>query len=258
MARTATPEFLRARQLQPHRAAGRNCQMPDDVLDQHLLLGAKATTDSRLDDPDTANRQVQQGGDHASHVKRHLGRRANDEPLVGIPPANGDVGLDRDLLHLMYVVGVLENTVGAGKTGLDIAELGLDVMHRIPGSGINTNRIALVMNDWRAGLYGFNFVKYGRQHLILDLDQLEGSFGDFKGIGRHGSHPISNVANLVVEADLVVRRRVRVGLASRRILDALDVLVVDDCPDTGQGERLCIIDGDDTRMGMGACQQFCV
>ena len=56
------------------------------------------------------------GGEHAPHVERNLGRGADDETLVLVEPGDRDVWFDWALLHLVDSEGVLEHVVGVAPT----------------------------------------------------------------------------------------------------------------------------------------------
>ena len=52
-------ELLMAVEFEAYRSPGRQGEMSDDVLDQHLLLHTEPPTDPGFDDPDLAHRQPQ-------------------------------------------------------------------------------------------------------------------------------------------------------------------------------------------------------
>ena len=111
VARARRGQLLLARVLEPHRAAGAQGEHPAQVLDEDLLLAAEAAADARLDHADAADGDAEQGRDDAAHVERHLGGGAHHQAVVLVEPGDGDVRLDRGLLHVGDAVGLLEDAL---------------------------------------------------------------------------------------------------------------------------------------------------
>ena len=178
MARAGAGELLGAGVLKTHRPAGRNGQVRTEIFDQHLLLAAEAAADARLDHADALDRQPDQRGDHAAHVEGHLGAGADHHALVFVPVGDDDVRLDGCLLHLMYMIGALENMIRRGQPLLHIAVTGVDGDGDVAFDVGHAHRVRLVVDDRRAGLHGGDGVEDRGQHIILDFDQVERSPGD--------------------------------------------------------------------------------
>ena len=258
MARARAGKLLLAGVLKAHRPAGRQGQMGAEVFDQHLLLAAKAAADARLDHPDLAQGQTKQRRHHAPHVERHLGAGANHQPVVLIPPRQHDVRLDRRLLHLLHRVLALEDMGGLGQCGLHVAVIDMQVVDEVALRIVNFDGVRLIMHFRRAGLHGCHRVKHGGQHLVLDLDQLQRLLQDLGRLGGDDGDAVADMAHLVVQADLVVGRRVGIALPARGIDHARHIHVGEHGMHAGQGACLGGIDTLDAGVGMGAGEQAAV
>jgi hypothetical protein len=78
----AGEELLRPGQLQLHGAVRGDGQVGGDVLDQHLLLGTEATSDTRLDYADVLDLHVDERCQHPAGVERNLRRGPDDHAFV--------------------------------------------------------------------------------------------------------------------------------------------------------------------------------
>ena len=114
------------------------------------------------------------------------------KPFVAVPPADGDMGLDRRLLHLVHVIGLFKDMIRLRETLFNVANLGLNVMHDIALGIVNVFGIRFVVNHRRAWFYSFVLVKNGRQHLILNFNQLERLLGNLQGIGGDSGNSIAD------------------------------------------------------------------
>src|SRR6266568_1712084 len=76
---------------------------------------------------------------------------------------------------------------------------------------IGVSRIRLVQLG-RAVAHSFQWIKYGWQHLVLDLDQAEGLFCDSGCLGCDEGDPITNVAHSTIKQIGVVRGWFWIGL----------------------------------------------
>ena len=99
---------------------------------------------------------------------------------------------------------------------------------------------------------GVVLIEHGWKHVVGDVEQRDGLFGYFDGLGGNGGNAVTDVSHLVVKADLVVRLRVGPRLAARGVFDARRVLEVEYGVDSGKRRGCCVIDVDDAGMGMGA------
>ena len=251
-------ELLGPGVLEAHRAARGDGQVGGQVLDEHLLLAAEAAADAGLHHPDAAHGQANEGGDHAAHVEGHLGAGADDQPVVLVPPAHHHVGLDAGLLHLVDPVLALVDEVGIGQGRVHVPVLHVDVDGDVALGVVDVHRVRLVVDHRRAGLHGLLRVEDRGQHLVLHFDELQGLLHQLRRLGRHDGHPVPHVADLAVQAHLVVGGRVGVALAAAGVDDPLHVLVGEHRVDAGQGLGLGGVDGDDAGVGVGAGEEAAV
>ena len=121
---------------------------------------------------------------------------------------------------------------------------------------VSALHIVLVVNDGCVAGNRLVLIQHEGEHLIGHVDEGDGFFGNFDGLGRHHGYPVTDVTYLVVEAHLVVGRRVGVALATRRITNSLDVPVMKHRMHAGQGPRLRIIDRQDASLGVRAVKHL--
>ena len=143
------------------------------------------------------------------------------------------MGLNRRLLHLVDVIGMLENVVSLGKALLDIARFGMNVMDDVALPVMDFVGVFFVVDDGRARFHSLVLVENGRQHLIIHFDQFERGGGDFWRLGGHGRYPIAHIAHLVIKTDLIPRWWIGVTLPAGGIFDAGHILVMDDGMNAG-------------------------
>ena len=258
MARPRGGELLLARQLELDRPAGREHEMADDVLDQHLLLAAEAAADARLDDADPLDRQAEERRDHAPHVERHLGRRCGGRAARRRRASRSVTWGSSAQCATRWTWKVCSKTCSARANAPSMSRTVLPstccamfrAASRMPGESLSS---------WMTGAPGstrLGRVEDGRQHLVGDLDQPAGLLGQLGRLGRDGGDAVADVAHLVVEADLIPRVRVRPALARRGVLHARRVQVVDDGVDARQRARGGVVDRDDPRVRVRAAQHL--
>ncbi len=97
------------------------------ILDQNLLLAAKAAPNARLDHPDALDRKPQHRRQHAPDMKRHLGAGADDQAVIFIPVGHRDMRLDMRLLHLGHPVIRLKDALRLSKAFFYIANIDPDL-----------------------------------------------------------------------------------------------------------------------------------
>ncbi len=164
--------------------------------------------------------------------------------------------LDRHLLDLMHAIGVLEHPVGLSETVLHIAALGLDVVDDVAFAIVDLGGVILVMDDGRALDHGLELVEDCGQDLVGHIDQPHRFIGDLRRLGCHRGNPVTDVANLRVEAHLVVRMGVGPALAAARVLDPRRVLVVQNRMNTRKRQRCAVVDIDDVGVGVRASEHL--
>ena len=232
--------------------------MRAQVLDEHLLLAAKAAADARLDDADLARGQTQQRCDHTPHVEGHLCACSDHQAVVLVPPAQHDVRLDCGLLHLVDAVLALIDVRGPGQRGVDVAEVHVQILRHVARSIVDLHGVGFVVDDRRPRLHGLHRVEDGGQNLVLDLDEFQRLLENLGRLGGDDSHAIADMAHLVVQAHLVVGRRVGVALPAGGIQHALHVLVGQHRVHARQRQRLALVDAHDAGVGVRAGEQAAV
>ncbi len=201
VARAGGQELFFAGGFVEHRPAGGDGQVGGHVFDEHFLLAAKTAADARLDDADALDRQAEHRREHAAHVEGHLRGRADDQPVVFIPPGDGHVRFDVRLLHLGHFVHAFEHPVGFGEAFFHVADVDADFGGQV-AAGVAVGEVdvfRLVVDDRRARLEGFFRVEDGRQFFVFHVNQRQGLLGDFGCFGGHEGHPVADETHLVVQ-----------------------------------------------------------
>ena len=181
------------------------------------------------------------------------------EPLVSVQPAGRDVRLDSAVLDGRDVEGLLEDPIGGGEGRLDVGDgRTLDVSSTVPSGVEDPDAVGLVVDQRRVLGQRLPRVEHGGEDLVGHLDPAAGLLGELDGVGRHRGDAVADVTDLVVEAHLIPRIRVRPALAGRRVLHPRRVREVQDGSDAGNRARLGVVDRDDPRVGVGAAQHLCV
>ncbi len=147
--------------------------MGHEILDQHLLFAAEAAADTRLDHADATHRQSDQRSDHAAHVEGYLGAGADDQAVVFVPPGECNMRLDVGLLHLLDSVFAFVDKGGASQGSVHVAVVDEEMDGHVVLGIMHAFGVRLVVDDRRARLHGCLWVEDGRQHFILDLDQVQ-------------------------------------------------------------------------------------
>ena len=98
-------------------------------------------------------------------------------------------------------------------------------------------------------------VKHRREHLIFHLDETQRLAGQLWGLGRYHCHPVSHVAHLGIQNNLIKRGWLGVALTAGSVFDTGDILIGQDSVNARQ--RACSADlySRDAGMGVGAGEQ---
>src|SRR5262245_7113927 len=102
MARTRSGEFFFTGVFVNYRSFGSNRQMSWNIFHQHFLLAAEAAADTRLDDTNSFDWQIQYRREHSPYMERDLCGGTNDQTIVFIPISHADMGLDVCLLNFRH------------------------------------------------------------------------------------------------------------------------------------------------------------
>ena len=98
MARRRADELLLAGEFELDRLAGLEHGERDDVLDQHLLLGAEAAAHALAEHAHLGRIEIEQAGERASRQKRRLRARPDIEAARVVQPADRAVGFQMRVL----------------------------------------------------------------------------------------------------------------------------------------------------------------
>ena len=112
------------------------------------------------------------------------------------------------------------------------------------------------MDDGSAGGDGLDLVEDTREDLVGHRDSPAGLLGELERLGSHRGHAIAHMADLVVEAHLVPRRRVGPALPTRGVLHPRGVEGVEHGVDPRQRSGLGVVDGQDAGVGVRAAQHL--
>jgi len=156
---------------------------------------------------------------------------------------------------LLDVEGPLEHVGGRVERRLDLGVghgLAGDLARDVAGGVEDALGVGLVVDDRCAGPDRLDLVEDGREHVVGHLDPSARLLGDRHALRGDRGDPVADVADLVVEADLVPRSRVRPALAAGGVLHAGGVERVQHRVHARQGARLGVVDGDDARVGVRA------
>ncbi len=114
MPRRGRDELLLAGQLQLDRSSGLERRERQNVLDEHLLLAAKAAADAFAEHADLVQGKPKDVRQRAAGQERHLRGGADIEHAGSIEPGEAAMGLQRRVLHAVAVEGRL---IGDGRRG---------------------------------------------------------------------------------------------------------------------------------------------
>ena len=199
-------ELLVALQSEAHRLARLAREPRRDGLDRRVDLPAVGTAQRAHDHAHVGRGKLEKVGDLGLDPVRRLGGVPERQSLVA-PAGDNNVRLHRHVLDGRAVEGVLDDDLGLGEAGVDVA-LALDELvddvgaleARLSGEDVGAaagQRARPLVKDGRARLERGLDVEYGRQHLVLHLDQVQRLFrGGIVGRGN-GRHDVTHVAHLV-------------------------------------------------------------
>src|SRR5712671_7547973 len=138
---------------------------------------------------------------------RHLCAADDDHTLVAIQVGNTDMWLQYRMRNERYEVFSFDDDIGLVHGGVKIAMpdnfMCCDIMCCI----VNTAQVFACIGMSCVGfvqlrgtiLAGFKWIKYGWQHLVIDIYQAEGFFSKGRSLGSDKCHPISNITYVIVE-----------------------------------------------------------
>ena len=229
-------------------------------------LAAEAAAALHRDDPDPVLGDAEHVGRLRARVEGALRARPEGEEPGGVPLGQHGVGLEVPLVDHRHAVGLLEHQVGLGEALRHVAPLEPRLLGdvgrlRRPGLGRGDGharvgeRLAPVglgpqLGDRRgARLHRRDRVDRRREHLVLDLDQVERLLGDRQLVGGDRRHRLAR-------EDDAIDRQHRVGPGGRLVLQLRDVRRDQDRPHAGQRPGPARVDLEDAGVGVGAAQEL--
>ena len=204
-------EFLLAGGLELHgpsvRLAG---QTGEERLEVDAGLAPEATADVRYDDAHFVVGKLEGVTEQVPDGERRLSARPDGHLVAGFPLDDGDVSLQRDVLHRRVGVVALDDPVRLGETGLDVTlayprDIG-DVRARLRAEGGLDVLVAaeVGVHPGGVGIKGFELAQHRRQDLVLDVDQVDGPAGDVQALSRHRGDGLAEMPGLALGEDGLV------------------------------------------------------
>jgi len=118
------------------------------------------------------------------------------------------------VLLLGGVILPFKNMFGFFKGFVDVAEIRLDVTDYVAFGVKNAFGISFGMHHHGAGFQGFLGIDHRFQHLVIHFNEFKGLLGDFQALGGHHGHAVAHVTHGVIQANLVIRQRLRITLSA--------------------------------------------
>ena len=166
------------------------------------LLGAKAAADARLDDLHLRLRNVERLRDHATHVERYLRGGSHRDAAERVGRREGAEGLHGRGLRGLAGVGALKDDVALGECLVQVAKVAGTAAHQVARDVAalreHKGHVALGV-DHDVVIECLGKVEQRLEHLVVDLDELEGLVGGLLGLGGDDRHLLVLVAHEVLE-----------------------------------------------------------
>ena len=179
-ASVGSKELFLARKHQAYRPLAGPSERGHMGLVVEAAFAAKAASEMRHDDPHAAGGHLQRFADPRSRIVRHLGG-GPDSDLVAFPLGHNGARFDRRGVAPVGDVTTLDDVVGRGHSGFDIA-LGngrkrcvVAIAHQHVARAVSR---PIGMHKWRIGAErGFHIDNHG-QWLVFDDDGIDCLLGD--------------------------------------------------------------------------------
>ena len=221
-------------------------------LDHHVLLGAEAAADVRLDHLHLAPAQAQGLGDDAPHDVRDLGGGVDDDAAVAVHEGEGGLVLQVAVLDDAGLELPFEHPVGGAELRVDVPVLGAERADDVAGP--------LLVQHRGAFLHGVLGGEHERQHLVLHVDEVQRLLGREQVHRHHRGDGVAHEPGLLGEDQPVghipVGHVQGPGVPGGAELAGGQVLGQDDRLDPGQGPGPVRVDAGDPGMGVGAAQDL--
>ncbi len=224
-----------------HRAAGLPREEREEDLDGDVLLAPERAADHRPADAHLVLRYAEGAGDRAE-VLDHLRGDADVDHALFVDPRDAGVRLEVGVLDERHPERVLDDQVGFGHAGLEVA-----LADRVPADDV-----VRLEQDRRPGRHRLFRIEDRGQVLVLDLDPAERLLGEGDRLRGDERDRLADVADRLERQDRRVRAGAHcaAGLAGQVgvQLRAFDVLAGEHARDAGQRPCLRDVESDDPRV----------
>ena len=198
-------EHLVAGHRDLHRAAGFLRQQRRDRLQIDDGLAAEPAADLGRGAAYVADRLVQQLGGQRADDEMALARRPDLGLPVGIDAHAAGMRLDIALMHRGGLELLLDDHVGLGEAGIEIADLEFELfrdVRRLGRGRLDAARDHVLEQQRRVFLHRLVDVDRVRQHLVIDIDQRQRLFGG-GGVDRgDGGDRMALIEHLLARHDV--------------------------------------------------------
>ena len=251
-------EHLLAAHHHLDRAAGLAREDQRQRLEVDDGLAAEAAADLGGDRAHVAQLRSGKLGRHVTDHEVALAA-APDRDLSALDVDDAGVRLDVALMHGLGLEVALDDDVGSGEAGIAVAELVLERAGDVGGgsrSRLGADAAHVLVQDWGTRLQGLVNVDDPGQHLVVDLDQLEGVGRDSVRYRRHRRDRVTHIERLLARHDVAaVEAQVLDAEGGRLVPWELDEVLADhDGLHAGERQGLVGVDGPDAGMGVRAAQ----
>ena len=176
-----------------HRAAGLHRAQRRQRLDDHVDLAAEPAAHHAADEPQPVGRELEDDRGVVEAEVDRLGVGVDGEPAVGLGDGDAAGGLDRGVLDRARAVHALDDVVGLGEPGLDVAEPDLALRVAL----VDERVVAPVGHDRGAGRERLLHVEHGGQLLEVEAHRGGGLDRGRLGLGEDRDDRLAHVADAV-------------------------------------------------------------
>ena len=173
-------------------------------------LGAVSAAQRVNQDVDAFRWQAEHVRDLLAYEVGHL-RRRPDRQLLTVPAGYRDVGLERAVMQGRAIKHVLVDDVGLTEAKLNVPLAYLHVIDEVGAvleAEAGRGRLLVVadflVHDGRARLQRLDYVKHGRQFLVLDLDQPRCLRRGVRTVRHHRGNDVADMPRLIDRHDRLI------------------------------------------------------
>ncbi|MGY4357638.1 hypothetical protein ACVW0J_004131 [Bradyrhizobium sp. i1.7.7] len=257
MPRRGRDELLLAGQLQLDRSSGLERRERQNVLDEHLLLAAKAAADAFAEHADLVQGKPKDVRQRAACQERHLRGGTDIEHAGSIEPGEAAMGLQRGVLHAMTVEGRLIGDGRRRECRRHVAVFAMGLRREVTlGIGDAVRGGAVRMNDRCTRRHRLLRIDQRRQDFVIDLQPPARLLGGGLALGDDGGDLLADEADDVIEDAGILRIHPVLLMPRRRDQHRRRILMRQDRVHAGHAQRVRLVDRDDFRVGVRRAQQL--